>query len=222
LLRRLRIRAVLHHGDEDLMDHYEMLGIEKGATRKEIKKAYKAMASKSHPDKGGDPKTHQALTVAYNILSDPNRRDQYDRTGDANQAAPQARWEILIRSLFDILISQNFQGHIIKEARSRLIASSMAQQSQLSKDRQMLKAMTAKLGRIITRKDTPNFYEGLLLQKVDFIKGNIERGNEEIEAISDALNQLDAYTDTSPEAAPGPPGGLGAFFTNQPTYGSEK
>ena len=59
--------------------HYETLGVEKTATDAEIKKAYKKAASKLHPDKPtGDTAKFQELQTAYGILSDPDKRHEYD------------------------------------------------------------------------------------------------------------------------------------------------
>jgi DnaJ-class molecular chaperone len=60
------------------MDHYQTLGVAKNATPDDIKKAYRKLASKHHPDKGGDTATFQKIEEAYRILSDPNQRQQYD------------------------------------------------------------------------------------------------------------------------------------------------
>jgi curved DNA-binding protein CbpA len=60
------------------MDHYVTLGVNKNATPDDIKKAYRKLASKHHPDKGGDTSTFQKIEEAYRILSDPNQRQQYD------------------------------------------------------------------------------------------------------------------------------------------------
>lgn len=60
------------------MDFYNRLGIEKTASQDEIKKAYRKMASVHHPDKGGDTKIFQEIEEAYRILSDPEKRAQYD------------------------------------------------------------------------------------------------------------------------------------------------
>jgi curved DNA-binding protein len=60
------------------MDFYNRLGIEKTASQEEIKKAYRKMASVHHPDKGGDTKLFQEIEEAYRILSDPEKRSQYD------------------------------------------------------------------------------------------------------------------------------------------------
>jgi DnaJ-class molecular chaperone len=60
------------------MDHYQTLGVAKNATPDDIKKSYRKLASKHHPDKGGDTATFQKLEEAYRILSDPAQRQQYD------------------------------------------------------------------------------------------------------------------------------------------------
>ena len=61
-----------------MTDHYQILGIAKNATPDEIKKAYRRLASIHHPDKGGDTAEFQKIQVAYDILSDPQKRQQYD------------------------------------------------------------------------------------------------------------------------------------------------
>lgn len=60
------------------MDHYNALGVDKNATLEEIKKAYRKLASQNHPDKGGDTAMFQKIQEAYDTLSDPNKRMQYD------------------------------------------------------------------------------------------------------------------------------------------------
>jgi len=60
------------------MDHYQTLGVAKNATPDEVKKAYRKLASQHHPDKGGDTNTFQQIQTAYDTLSDPIKRQQYD------------------------------------------------------------------------------------------------------------------------------------------------
>lgn len=68
-------------------DYYAVLGIDKGAGPDQIKKAYRKLAVKYHPDK--NPGDHQAeerfkeITEAYAVLSDPEKRRQYDQFGEA-------------------------------------------------------------------------------------------------------------------------------------------
>ncbi len=57
---------------------YETLGVPKGASEDEIKKAYRKLAAKHHPDRGGDTAKFQEIQTAYDTLSDPQKRAQHD------------------------------------------------------------------------------------------------------------------------------------------------
>ncbi|CAI5728230.1 unnamed protein product [Hyaloperonospora brassicae] len=61
---------------------YDALGVPKTATTAEIKKAYRKLALKNHPDKGGDPELFKTITVAYEVLSDQEKRELYDQYGE--------------------------------------------------------------------------------------------------------------------------------------------
>ena len=60
---------------------YKLLGVEKDAQEHEIKKAYKKLAMKHHPDKGGDPEKFKEMTAAQAILCDADKRRRYDQGG---------------------------------------------------------------------------------------------------------------------------------------------
>lgn len=63
-------------------DYYELLGVSKGASDDEIKKAYRKLAHKYHPDKsGGDEAKFKEISEAYQVLSDKTKRQQYDQFG---------------------------------------------------------------------------------------------------------------------------------------------
>lgn len=61
--------------------YYEILGVSKSATEDEIKKAFRKLAHQYHPDKGGDEKKFKEINEAYQILSNKEKRAQYDRFG---------------------------------------------------------------------------------------------------------------------------------------------
>lgn len=68
--------------------YYETLGVDKGASLDEIKKAYRKLALKYHPDRNkGDKKAEEkfkSISEAYAVLSDPEKKKQYDMFGDGN------------------------------------------------------------------------------------------------------------------------------------------
>ena len=62
-------------------DYYETLGIQRGASADEVKKAFHRLAHQYHPHKGGDEKKFKEINEAYQVLSNKERREQYDRFG---------------------------------------------------------------------------------------------------------------------------------------------
>lgn len=64
-------------------DYYEVLGVDKGASADEIKKAFRKNAVKHHPDKGGDEAKFKELNEAYEVLKDPAKKQRYDQFGHA-------------------------------------------------------------------------------------------------------------------------------------------
>lgn len=62
-------------------DLYQILGVDRKATKQQIKKAYRVLSKIMHPDKGGKEEGFKRLQFAYSILSDQTKRDQYDNSG---------------------------------------------------------------------------------------------------------------------------------------------
>lgn len=60
------------------MNHYQTLGVGHNATQEEIKKAYRSLAAKYHPDRGGDTAKFQEIQAAYDVLGDEQKRAEYD------------------------------------------------------------------------------------------------------------------------------------------------
>lgn len=62
-------------------DYYKTLGVKKKATPEQIKEAYRNKSKIHHPDKGGDAEEFKELAEAYEVLSDPEKRECYDKYG---------------------------------------------------------------------------------------------------------------------------------------------
>jgi len=63
---------------------YKILGVRKNAKFENIKKAFRKLSKKHHPDKGGDEQEFQKINAAWEILKDPEKRAHYDKTGEAS------------------------------------------------------------------------------------------------------------------------------------------
>jgi len=86
-------------------DLYQELGVSKDCSFEEIKQQFRILARIHHPDMGGDEETFKRIKHAYEVLSDPIRRAEYDKTGtsarppDISQEAKQTLCQILLTAI---------------------------------------------------------------------------------------------------------------------------
>ena len=66
------------------MDYYDLLGVSRQASAKELKSAFKKKSMEHHPDRGGDEEKFKQINEAYQNLSDPQKRQMYDQFGVKN------------------------------------------------------------------------------------------------------------------------------------------
>lgn len=89
------------------MDYYKILNIPKNASAEDIKSAYKKQAMLYHPDRGGDANEFKKVNEAYQILSDPQKKQTYDQFGVTDQSQPNFRANDFHNQHFDDLF-RNF------------------------------------------------------------------------------------------------------------------
>lgn len=84
------------------MDYYSILGVSRNASQKELKSAYRKLAMKHHPDKGGDGQKFAKINEAYDTLSDPQKRQAYDN--------PQSQYRFNTNNMggFEDIFAQQF------------------------------------------------------------------------------------------------------------------
>jgi curved DNA-binding protein len=94
-----------------MTDYYQTLGVSEGASPDEIKKAYRKLANQHHPDKGGDQARFKDISVAYDNLSDPQKRAEYDNQRRFG-SGPEVRFTTEGFDPFGHMFGQGFpQGH---------------------------------------------------------------------------------------------------------------
>jgi len=102
-------------------DYYDILGVSKSASSDEIKKAYRKKALEHHPDRGGDQAEFKKINEAYQILSDPQKRTQYDQFGKAGfsgNGSSSTAPPVLHRALADLAVFQ--KGSVLISAAADL------------------------------------------------------------------------------------------------------
>ena len=68
-------------------NYYDILGVSKNASQDDIKRAYRKLAGEHHPDRGGNAERFKEVNEAYQVLSDTNKRSQYDQYGTTFEQA---------------------------------------------------------------------------------------------------------------------------------------
>jgi len=111
-------------------DYYEVLGVKKGASAEELKKAYRKLAVKYHPDKNpGDKQAEERfkeINEAYAVLSDPKKKEQFDRFG-SNTFHQQYSQEDIFRG-FNVDDMFKDQGFGTDDIFSRIFGDAMRRQ----------------------------------------------------------------------------------------------
>lgn len=93
------------------MDHYKTLGVTKTAAQDEIKSAYRKLASKHHPDKGGNTSEFQKIQTAYDTLGDVDKRQEYDNPSPQMGKGFPGGYDFGSAPGFNDMFSQIFKQH---------------------------------------------------------------------------------------------------------------
>ena len=85
------LRGKVWHNINSMKDYYQILGLQKGASRDEVKKAFRKLSTQFHPDKKtGDEAKYKEITEAYATLGDEKKKTEYDTYGHTMNGAGQA------------------------------------------------------------------------------------------------------------------------------------
>jgi len=179
-------------------DLYKILGIDKTAQKDDIKKAYRLLAIKNHPDKGGDAEQFKKIVFAYSILSDPEKRKKYD-SGDNNfdnvrTIKDEAQNGLL--GLFHRMLQNvdEFNSKSMIEAMNLAINNVILQcKAENKKSKKQIKQLTKNLKRIIRKDKNPNVFESLTASIIKSQKENRIKVARNLKIAKESLRILKEY-----------------------------
>lgn len=175
--------------------HYDTLGVGKDASPDAIKKAYRKRASKAHPDHGGTAAEMAKVNRAMQVLSDPQRRESYDRTGsDGNEMTVEKEAEDLLMGAMSMSLDVP-QGRFIQAVSESLSGMGAKLQS-------AVKGNTVLRSRLQKRRDSigcgseRNLAAMVIDQKIAEIDATEAKHKRMGEVLALAGELLKAYTST--------------------------
>ena len=193
------------------MDLYRELGVDRAASKGEIRRAYRRGAKKAHPDGGGSAEAFERLNMAQLILLDDKKRKHYDETGEVEDIAPdntQARILEFASVAIDIALGnlanrgkEPHEADLLAEM--RIIIRDM--NHQLDQEISTYKKGVEKWGKVQGRfsvKDGPNYLETLVLGKITQLShmiAQIAGKKESLSALTDMIKNYEYRVDRPKE-----------------------
>jgi curved DNA-binding protein CbpA len=173
---------------------YKILGIRKNATKQTIKKAYRELSKKLHPDKGGNIEEFNELNKAYQILMDDEKRKKYDDGDNIENILKKSEEFLIIGTMFNLVIEQSdpMKTDIIK-ATKILLNNKIAENNNLkNKNKKDILKYNTFLGKI-KHKNKKNFLGEILEGKIMKSEKNIEFLEEKKKSLEKALEIIGEY-----------------------------
>ena len=184
-----------------MIDLYKLLGLKRGASKAEVRKAYRRKAKVSHPDKGGSAEAFSALATAHDVLSDERRRERYDATGEIVAAKPNnadvAAIEIIAQKLGLIIHSEHDVSALgIGEMIEQAIREDIARRQAGIADHNRAIERAARLRARVKRK--AEGADNTLARVLDWhersAKDLIKKSEDAVTSMERALEILDGYS----------------------------
>lgn len=182
---------------------YELLGLSPDATPEELKEAYRRKAQETHSDHGGSDEAFVKIKEAYETLSDQERRERYDRTGETGDGAANVYVGIAI-DLF-VKATMNDPEDIDQVIRTTVDGKIDALEREAAQFEKALERAEAAFGRIKKAPERDFLREFLAAQRIE-IRRQIDHVEVQIEDYSAAYMLLKQYVFSKKG------GGLGSFF----------
>jgi curved DNA-binding protein CbpA len=185
------------------MNLYTELGVKPGATAAEVKKAFRAKAKRTHPDRGGTAEAFDKVVRANLVLSDAARRAKYDETGEIDEAnldrQMQAVLNIIANAFETALVEITSKGkdpggfNMLTSMKADLNRK-MAQAKAMQRDGLTLLGCIEKIAGRFSTKGKTNHVEAQISCRIADIRRRLAQSDEGIRQLEAAAELLAGYT----------------------------
>lgn len=183
---------------------YEALGVDKTASKAEIRRAYRRRAKKAHPDAGGNREEWDRLHRELMVLEDDKTRERYDRTGDADAAGPDQSGAVIhqmVMMAVEHVIAVAGQKRINPETIDIIADASRFMRDRIAEENAKIRAKEKEaLGirkmarRFKAKKGKPNIIGTMFDARAADVERDCETIREQIAQIGEALKLLNDHT----------------------------
>lgn len=182
------------------MDLYQELDLPRDCSFDDIKQQYRILAQIYHPDKGGDEEKFKKIKFAYEVLSDPDRRSEYDKSGNTQNAPDiknQAR-QNLSQIFFSLL--PNFDPtsgdiiEIIKHEITVAIESISNNKTESNTYITKLELVKSKIRKKDTDIDPDNLFYSFIDSQLEVRRNDLNNMDKRVEIAKEMLKILDDYS----------------------------
>jgi curved DNA-binding protein CbpA len=178
------------------MSLYDDLGLSPRCTFDEIKQRYRALAQQHHPDKGGDENLFKKIKLAYEVLSDPSRRAEYDATGKIQEDIP-IRTEALqeLAGLVTHAIEKINPDHddLIFVMKRELNENIIQSKKNIITCNGYIIKLNKILKKVNRKKEGDNFIKSIIEEQVRMREGELKNFNHRIEVCNYMIELLEDY-----------------------------
>lgn len=182
------------------MNLYQILGVSKDADQKAIKTAYRKLAMDNHPDRGGDVELMQQIQNAYDVLSDPKRRERYDLTGDEKPGPDYRMIAIsMLAGVFSEILSGDMRFDIIEAARDVLAERKSQCTASLKQANNMIAKLEKSRARVVSKSGGECIFAMVVEQQIGQIRPQIAQLDESLIVLDEGVKLLDDHEDTAPQ-----------------------
>jgi curved DNA-binding protein CbpA len=177
---------------------YEALGVPRDAPAGEIKRAYRRKAKAAHPDTGGKRDEFEAIARAYAVLSDANRRLEYDRTGNVDERANNENAQALglINEMMDQIIEAADKAPTTVDVVANMRATLKARIDSVRSDIVTMNAKASKIEKFakrFERKRGDNLLRSMVEAKANAMRAAIVNAERAVATALLAVDLLDGY-----------------------------